>query len=682
MELPIDHFRLLGLSPSAEAEAVLRTLQVRLDHFPDQGFTHDALMKRAELLRLSADLLTDSSRRKEYEVALLSGATGLEVPSTREVAGLILLWEANASHEAFRLACSGLRPPQTPALGSGRESDLTLIAALACSSAALQDQEQRHYESAAILLQEGLQLLQRMGKLPQQRKLLSEGLEALMPYRILDLVSRDLGDQVSHQEGIRLLDSFVIQRGGIEGGISNANSGKKDLDQEEFELFFQQIRRFLTVQEQIDLFTSWRKAGSPDSGFLAVLALTAAGFSRRKPQRLFDARKLLLKINQEGFDSMPLLGCLDLLLAEIDQAQEHFQKSVDSELQNWLANFPGERLAALCEYCIDWLRKDVLVGYRDVEVEAVDLEAWFADRDVQEYLERLENKGFLGVAQANNAFSFFTSLSSQDEISYPDNNEELSINQYPGSSEISSLNKAREPENDSLEDIPNEVTSLRKIYIDSFNSLRSYLDKITSRNVTFLIGSAAFIAVFLTVGGIDLFVSRSRIQTNRVSEENSLSDLQILSELESENDSNSEPENESILGIDLAPLTSKNPSEAELREVIEAWLNSKSIILAGGKTDLLEKIAREPLVKRVFKERLKDASVGEIQKVQATINSLEVISQTSSRIAVKTRLTYWDKRFGPEGEIISETSFPSLKVTYIFGKDGDTWRLHEYLSGS
>ena len=70
MDLPIDHFRLLGVSPSAEADTVLRKLQNRCDNPPDQGFTHEVLIQRDELLRRSADLLTDPERRADYEAAL------------------------------------------------------------------------------------------------------------------------------------------------------------------------------------------------------------------------------------------------------------------------------------------------------------------------------------------------------------------------------------------------------------------------------------------------------------------------------------------------------------------------------------------------------------------------------------------------------------------------------------
>ena len=71
MDLPIDHFRLLGVSPSAAPEAILRRLETRCDSPPDQGFTHEVLLQRADLLRRSADLLTDPADRAEYEACLL-----------------------------------------------------------------------------------------------------------------------------------------------------------------------------------------------------------------------------------------------------------------------------------------------------------------------------------------------------------------------------------------------------------------------------------------------------------------------------------------------------------------------------------------------------------------------------------------------------------------------------------
>ena len=161
MELPIDHFRLLGVSATTDSESVLRTLQQRLDRAPDQGFTHDTLQARAELLQASAELLSDEDRRHAYERELTAIAdngegsiAALEIPPSREVGGLLLLMEAGQAQETFEAASRGLQPPQAPALGSSREADLTLLAGLACKAAASDFRSQRRFEAAADILRD------------------------------------------------------------------------------------------------------------------------------------------------------------------------------------------------------------------------------------------------------------------------------------------------------------------------------------------------------------------------------------------------------------------------------------------------------------------------------------------------------------------------------------------------
>ena len=109
MELPLDHFRLIGISPSATPEEILRAFQLRLDKTPNDGFTYEVLTQRSELLRFTTDLLTDPERRREYENLLLNGSSGLEFSSNREVAGLILLWESGSPKEAFKLTKKALQ---------------------------------------------------------------------------------------------------------------------------------------------------------------------------------------------------------------------------------------------------------------------------------------------------------------------------------------------------------------------------------------------------------------------------------------------------------------------------------------------------------------------------------------------------------------------------------------------
>ena len=653
LDLPIDHFRLLGVSPSAEPEAILRRLQTRCDSPPDQGFTHEALLQRADLLRRSADLLSDPIDRADYQAALLrlseshpNGTVGLDLPTSSEVAGLILLWEAHGAVEAFQLARQGLQPPQAPALGSGREADLTLLAALACRDAALEEQEQRRYESAAQLLMDGIQLQQRMGKLPDQQHLLEEALQALTPFRILDLLSRDLGDQDSHQRGLTLLDELVVARGGLEA-VTVEGDHPGSLSQADFESFFHQIRRFLTVQEQIDLFGRWFEGGTDDAGFLTVLALTAAGFSRRKPEFLEQARDRMQTLANADLDPMPLLGCLDLLLGNVKDAERHFAVLRDAELQAWFLNHPGDRLAAQCEYCRAWLERDVLPGYRDVDASVADLDAWFADRDVQSYVDRLDRKASRQPDVEDMPLAWSAAAAASLDSSFE-------------------LNEA-DPETDS----------------DAAESPPSFWRQRWIRPA-----AGGLVVVGIALGGLAL-VRRNMDQAPLMPEtasESPEAEVEAAVELDAPPPPLTE-EPVASLKPDLRPsapsepLVSDAPTEAELQALVQGWLDAKALALSGQPADL-SIVARDPLVKRVERERTTDEAAGRLKLIDASITSIDVVDRKPLRIELRAQVAYSDRLQGADGAVIDETAPSDFSVTYVLGRDGKQWRLHAYIPGS
>ena len=658
MDLPIDHFRLLGVSPSAEPEAILRRLETRCDSPPDQGFTHEALLQRADLLRRSADLLTDPADRAEYEAALLrlseshpNGTVGLDLPTSSEVAGLILLWEAHGALEAFQLARQGLQPPQAPALGSGREADLTLLAALACRDAALEEQEQRRYESAAQLLIDGIELQQRMGKLPDQQRELEEDLQGLTPFRILDLLSRDLGDQDSHQRGLTLLDELVVARGGLEAAEADGNQ-PGSLSQEDFESFFHQIRRFLTVQEQIDLFSRWFEGGAADAGFLTVLALTAAGFSRRKPEFLEQARDRMQTLANADLDPMPLLGCLDLLLGNVKDADRHFAVLRDPDLQAWFLNHPGDRLAAQCEYCRAWLERDVLPGYRDVDASGADLDAWFADRDVQGFVDRLDRKASRQIGSDDMTLAWVTAGDT-------------------------ALGEPREPA-ESDQAVDSEDADAPPLWQQRW--VRP--------------AAAALALIGITVAGFAL-VRRNWTPASQMAQTALQSVLEEEVEAKLELDSASSPVDDepmndepvASLKPDLEPsapsepLVSDAPSEAELQALLQGWLDAKALTLSGQPADL-SVVARQPLVNRVEQERAADQAAGRSKSIDASITTIEVVDRKPQRIELLAQVAYSDRLKSGDGTVIEETAPTDLIVTYVLGRDGTQWRLHDYIPGS
>ena len=681
VDLPIDHFRLLGVSPTAEPEAVLRTLQLRLDRCPDQGFTHESLNQRAELLRLSADLLTDPERRGQYEATLLElgqdhpgEMAGLELSSNLEVAGLMLLWEAHAPHEAFQLARQALQPPQAPALGSGRESDLALLAALAARDAASQDQEQRRYESAANLLQEGMQLLQRMGKLPEQRQVLEVDLSRLRPFRILDLLSRDLAEQSARNEGLMMLEGFISDRGGLEGSALEgleATELPAGMDQGAFELFFQQIRRFLTVQEQVDLYRRLQEAGSADASFLAVMALAAAGFSQRKPERVQDARTRLEDLTLDGLDTQPLLGCLDLLLGDVDRAERHFAGSPDPALKTWLSAHPGDALAALCDYCRTWLGRDVLPGYRDVDAEAIDLEAWFADRDVQAYVERLERR----EQPKDWSLEDLSPLSVDPEgtlplplpeLDAPVDDPKTEDDGPPGGFAWPALPQLEWPELQWPE-LPQPTRST-------------------------WIGSGVFLAVVVVIGVFSVVGLRREAEQPPVAGETSI-DAPVNQS--AGDDLTEKPTDAAVPAPVQAPdpqpvsppeaetdsvLRAERPTDAQLEALLQAWLDRKAFVLGGDGTadEQLKPIARTGLIQQVSRQRAADQSAGLTQKVKASVDFMRVISRTPNRIELRADVDYSDQTLNTAGTVVNSTAPKSIKVSYILGRDADGWRLQAY----
>ena len=699
MELPLDHFRLIGVSPSATSEEILRAFQLRLDKTPDEGFTYEVLTQRSELLRLTADLLTDPDSRREYESLLLNGSSGLDFSSNREVAGLLLLWESGSPKEAFKIARKALQPPQTPALGSSREADLTLLAALTARDSAIQDQQCRFYSSAADFLQEGIQLLQRMGKLSEKRKELEEDLVALLPYRILDLLSRDLNDQDSHKKGLSMLENLIIKRGGLEG--NNKSEYGDYLNQQEFEAFFQQIKPYLTVQEQIDLFLELQKRGSVEAGFLAFLSLTAIGFSRRKPEKLFEARRILKKLNLSGLDSMPLAGCLDLLLADIDQASARFSSSSDEKLRDWLNNYPGNKLEGICIFCKNWLENDVLVGYRDIESKEVDLDSWFEDREIQEFIEKLEKKSKKITIKSNLQNQKINKESStiiKDFDSTTENNDETRL-PWPGGIK-QDFEKLDNQENKFNEEIfKNKSIDFYKYLIEKIAELKfsfgEFLkDKEVTGRSTYQIYIYAFLILFSF--GIGLGFLKNNFKQSIQDKTVTKTPLIVVNKNQKDSDKdtikeiNKNPSNE-LNSSNGAPtvkktfketeITKSSPSLDEIRNLINIWLQSKSNYLSGKSEINLSQIVDNGLINRTIEERQNDMKKGIYKEINSQILKIDLETQTSSRITVLVELDYLEKIINNSGKLVNETSFTPLKVKYILGFSNKKWKLVDFVSG-
>ena len=672
MELPLDHFRLLGISPVASAEQVLRTLQQRLERLPSEGFTAEALESRAELLRSSADLLCDTDRREDYERLLTElsandedALPALEVASNHEVGALMLLMEAGQAAEAFEGARRALQPPQAPALGSGRELDLSLLSALASRQAAEERRRDRRFEAAAQVLQQGIQLLQRMGQQQHQREELEAELQSLLPFRILDLLSRDLNDSKNRDFGQELLQSLVQRRGGLDGD--------QDLDfpQEAFQSFFQQIRGFLTVQEQIDLFQCWSEAGSVTAEFLSAYALTASGFAQRKPERIQLALNRLEQLQDVGVE--PEMACLHLLLGHTRQAESCFQRGSDEALKEWARQQGEDPLAGLCVYCCDWLERQVLPCYRDLDADP-DLEAYFSDRDVQAFIERDDRRRLREVEPSTAAITEFEVLPTPSE---PTSLEDLLQTPFEEARQDNDEQERLSPRERASALLSNlqvqagagwTQASMRWTKISS--ELPDLLRRTTNRQRAITAGSLLSLAL---LGGLGL----NNTIASRGSRDNSPSiptpDQLLL------------PEATEPFDLDT-PLAKRAASDlaavngaAETRALLQQWLSAKATLLDGkGSAEALDGLAVPALVQNAKAARATDAAAGLRRSVNATIEELELVDSDPERRVARTRLSYAEEVLSDEGKLIDSDGPRTLQNTYIFHKQDEGWQLADF----
>lgn len=682
MELPIDHFRLLGVTGSSDAQVVLHTLQQRLDRPPEQGYTAETLQARAELLRASADLLADGPRRAEYEAHLTalvgrghSLVPALDLPYALETGGLLLLLEAGQPLECFELASRALQPPNAPVLGSGREGDLTLLAGRACLAAAAAIHQQRRYELAASTLQQGGQLLQRMGKLPALLQEISTELLRLRPYRVLDLLSRELAAREERQLGLELLEQLVRERGGLEG------EADPSLPAEQFGPFFSQIRSFLTVQEQVDLFSRWADQ-SPQATLLASRALTATGFAQRKPERIQAARQLLEASGQRAVE--PSLACLYLLLGQVETGQRLFAEGADGRLKSWAAQQSGDPLAQLCAYCRDWLEREVLSGYRDLEADP-DLEAYFADRDVQTWVMRLERS----MAASGGQRPGSPAASSDDR-----QQQNPFADWTPSGEATIAVGPAMvagdyvftgQPLDDgpalaggrSVASDPSEASGST----DSRSRWRAGIAK-AGRSLPGpgwrpggLAIAGAGAGLLMLIGVVLALRSRGPVPPAPpapIKPKPAAPVTPVPTAPKPAPTAGPAPSPQAAL-----PLQAADPNANQIQALLQAWLAAKAAVLAGGTPrQPLEGLVRAPLVQRLEAERQRDLAAGSSQEITAQVEELQITERQAGRIVARVRLSYSERRLDASGKELAAASRLRLTNSYVFGRDPDgIWRL-------
>jgi hypothetical protein len=102
----------------------------------------------------------------------------------------------------------------------------------------------------------------------------------------------------------------------------------------------------------------------------------------------------------------------------------------------------------------------------------------------------------------------------------------------------------------------------------------------------------------------------------------------------------------------------------------------KTAVLAGQPIPRdLDRIAREGPMALLARERRGDAARGQTQRLDVRITDLSFAERGPRRIVAIARLRYSDRRLDAAGQVVERTAPLELRNGYVFGRDGDSWRL-------
>lgn len=429
MRIPLDYYRILSVPVKATAEQLEQAYSDRLLQQPRREYSDRAIKARRELIQHSYQVLSNLEQRATYDTQFLVNMQPVEAPKTSEgseveaeaettsevieesapvssvanptieipssqiVGALLILHELGEYEVVLKIGIDYFNqkyeqqsPSEKSVLNSTQE-DLILTLALAYLELGREQWHRQEYENAAVSGQMGIDLLEGKSLFPHLQEELELDLHKLRPYRVLELISQNSARTAERNKGFQLLQSMLIQRQGIEG----KGSDRSGLSFDQFLCFIQQLRTYLTSAEQQQLFDNESQNDSAIAKYLAVYALLGRGFSLKQPELIIRAQRKLDSLSEKQDVSWEqaiaalLLGHTEKAIyklknapntAKLEQVEQHNVNSSDL--------LPG-----LCFYGEKWLLEDVVAQFSDLSTTQLTLKEYFADPEVQTYLEEL-----------------------------------------------------------------------------------------------------------------------------------------------------------------------------------------------------------------------------------------------------------------------------------------------------
>ncbi len=423
MRIPLDYYRILGLPIQAAAEQLQQAYRDRTLQLPRREYSEAAIAARKSLVDEAYDVLSNPEERqaydarflaKSYDIALeepddepddgVMGAadsnggsvdayTSIDIADHQLVGALLILQELGEYELVIKLGRPYLSSGNVD-LRSGQFgdpatalADIVLTVALACLELGREQWQQGLYEGAAESLDTGQDLLQREGLFENLRQEIVADLYKLRPYRILELLALPETYLNERQRGLKLLQQMLQERQGIDGN-GNDQSG---LGIDDFLRFIQQLRGYLSVTEQQTLFEAEARRPSAVAIYLAVYALLARGFAQQQPYLVRRAKQMLIQLSDRQDVHLEQAVCA-LLLGQTEEASRALELSQEYEPLAFIREYSQDApdlLPGLCLYAERWLQQEVFPHFRDLATQTASLKDYFANQQVQAYLEEL-----------------------------------------------------------------------------------------------------------------------------------------------------------------------------------------------------------------------------------------------------------------------------------------------------
>ncbi|CAM6090247.1 unnamed protein product [Calypogeia fissa] len=410
LALPIDYYQILGAETHFLADGIVRAYEARLAHPPKEGFSQEALLARAEILRGARDTLADPEWRGDYNQGLVEDEAGtlvVDVPWSK-VAGALCLLQEVGEMEVVLEAGQGLLEERLP---KAMRRDVVLSMALAyveLSREAMAEAVPAVVRSCD-LLETALKLIQEEGGRSLAAELqeqIEETLEELTPRCVLELLASPLDKEheTQREEGLQGLKSILWAVG--EGG---AAAPIRAFTREQF---IKDAFSFLTASEQVALWNATPDNVPAESFevYAVALAHVAQGYTSKKPILIVKADELLWQLqtsmDSDGEVGLPLDYSLEramcwLLMGEVDQSMaclglvegsEDFRDPsvIEFVYSHSEGSEDGDLLPGLCKLLENWLAEVVFPTFRDTETLQVRLGDYYDDSQVITILEQWE----------------------------------------------------------------------------------------------------------------------------------------------------------------------------------------------------------------------------------------------------------------------------------------------------